>query len=286
MEPKVSIGLPVLNGERFLERAVDSVLKQDFGDWELLITDNGSTDRTPEIGRRYADSDPRIGYRRNPENLGATANFKIAFEMTRGEFFMWLAYDDWLAPTYLSSCLAELEADPDAVMCFTGMGVVDDTGEVFRSRTEPVDGVESRDAFTRFHRMIWTLVDPTAPVFGLMRRDALARTGLIRNAPEPDRILMGELALLGPIHQVKEELFLHYGPPGHTDRDNWAWLNPRNLRHLRLATPRITYHHLRAVWSSDLDPFRKTVATADLLACFAVRRTAGKARAMRRRRRR
>lgn len=276
--PLVGIGLPVFNGERFLRRAIDSVLAQSLAEWELVISDNGSTDQTEEIARTYAQRDSRIRYFRNAENLGASANFEIAFRMSRGRYFCWLAYDDWYHPDYLSRCVEVLESNPGAALCFTAMGVVDESGEVFRSRTEPLVEANSQDPAKRFHTVLWHLEDPTAPVFGVSPRRLLTKTGLIRNANEPDRILLGELSLLGSIHQLPARLFYHYGPPGHTVRDNWVWLNPLNRGKPRFATIRIIYHQLRAVISSPSRPLKKLAMVGDLLLAVATTRTRGKMR--------
>src|SRR4051794_3298661 len=92
--PKLSIGLPVYNGENFLAHAVDSILAQDFRDFELIISDNASTDRTAEICRGYAESDPRVRYVRFETNQGGSRNFCYVFELARGEYFKWAAHDD------------------------------------------------------------------------------------------------------------------------------------------------------------------------------------------------
>jgi len=281
----VSIGLPVYNGERFIERAIQSMVDQTLNDWELIITDNGSEDRTEEIASRFAAADDRISYTRNATNLGASKNFEIAFEKANGKYFAWLAYDDWFDARYLEECVKVLDRDESAAMCFAEMGVVDDTGEVFRTKSEPLGpGIRSNSPTRRLHALLWHLEDPTAPVFGLCRRHLLARTGLIRNANEPDRILMAELSMLGTIHQIPEVLFLHYGPAGHTDRDNWSWLNPKNRGKPRLATFRIGYHQMRAVLGSDAGIPSKTAMVADLIVATVVKRTQGKLKALRKRR--
>jgi glycosyltransferase involved in cell wall biosynthesis len=92
--PKVSIGMPVFNGEPFIREALDSLLAQTFTDFELIISDNGSTDGTEKICREYAASDPRIRYVRQPENRGAVFNFQYVLTEARGEYFMWAAHDD------------------------------------------------------------------------------------------------------------------------------------------------------------------------------------------------
>jgi glycosyltransferase involved in cell wall biosynthesis len=279
-EPAVSIGLPVFNGERFLARAVDSVFAQTYGNWELLISDNGSSDESLAIAQRYAERDPRIRVRAFGDNMGAVANFEAVFRETTGRYFMWLAHDDWIDPRYLERCVGVLETRPDFVMAFAGMNVVDDTGEPFRSRTEEFEGAASKSAVARFHTVLWGLGDPTSPVFGVARRSALKQTGLIRNSNEPDRILVAELSLLGRIHQDPDLLFFHYGPPGHPNRDEWWWLDPRNRGRPRLATFRIVQHQWNAIWRGDHNVFENVVMTMDLLVASLITRTSGKARAI------
>jgi hypothetical protein len=176
----------------------------------------------------------------------------------------------------LETCIQVLEDNPNAALAFAGMNVVDDTGRAFRWRTEPIDDAASPNPMVRFHSVLWRLKDPTSPVFGVMRRSALGQTGLLRNSNEPDRILIGELSLLGELHQIRELLFWHYGPPGHTRRDNWAWLNPRNRGRPRLATLRIVYHQWRAIWRSHHLLAEKVVMSTDLLIASVIKRTAGK----------
>src|SRR3982751_485615 len=101
MTPKVSIGLPVYNGELHLALALDSILAQTYGDFEIVISDNGSTDGTESICRRYAAADPRIRYERNETNRGAAWNYNHVFELSRGEYFKWMAHDDLIEPNYL-----------------------------------------------------------------------------------------------------------------------------------------------------------------------------------------
>ncbi len=282
-EPAVSIGLPVFNGERFLARAIDSVLAQTYGDWELLISDNGSSDETLAIAQRYAKRDPRIRVRAFGDNMGAVANFETVFRETTGRYFMWLAHDDWIDSRYVERCVGVLDTRPDFVMAFAGMNVVDDTGEPFRHRTEEFDGAASKSAVTRFHTVLWDLKDPTSPVFGVARRSALEQTGLIRNSNEPDRILVAELSVLGRIHQDPDLLFFHYGPPGHPNRDEWWWLDPRNRGRVRMATFRIVQHQGNAIWRGDHHVFEKGVMTIDLLIASLITRTSGKARAINKR---
>lgn len=90
----VSIGMPVFNGEKFVREALDSLMGQTFTDFELIISDNASTDATEPICRSYACHDSRIRYIRQPVNLGALPNFQFVLNKASGEYFMWAACDD------------------------------------------------------------------------------------------------------------------------------------------------------------------------------------------------
>src|SRR5450759_3059115 len=119
--PLVSIGLPVYNAERYLSRALDSLLAQDYPNVELIVSDNASVDGTEEICRSYAQRDARVHYDRADRNMGAIWNFNRVFELASGEYFMWTAHDDLRDRRYVSACVAALRARPDAVLCCTGI---------------------------------------------------------------------------------------------------------------------------------------------------------------------
>ena len=106
--PRVTIGLPVYNGENYLAAAIESLLSQTFTDFELVICDNGSTDRTEQVCRAYAARDARIRYYREVENRGLAWNFSRTFELARGEYFKWHAHDDLCGPTLLRGALEAL----------------------------------------------------------------------------------------------------------------------------------------------------------------------------------
>ena len=103
--PRVSIGLPVYNGEKYLRAALDCILRQDYADFELVICDNASSDGTEAICREYAARDGRIRYTRNETNIGASGNYKRVFELARGEFFKWASHDDTFHPSLVRRCM-------------------------------------------------------------------------------------------------------------------------------------------------------------------------------------
>ena len=99
--PKVSIGMPVFNGEHYIHKALDSLLAQTFIDFELIISDNASTDGTEIICRKYAANDERIRYFRQTTNQNAYLNFQFVLDKALGEYFMWAAADDWWSPNFI-----------------------------------------------------------------------------------------------------------------------------------------------------------------------------------------
>ncbi|MGQ0571678.1 MAG: glycosyltransferase family 2 protein [Armatimonadota bacterium] len=263
----MSVGLPVRNGERFLVQALDSILAQEFEDLEVIVSDNASEDRTAEICREYAARDRRVRYVRNETNVGSVRNFNRVFELSSGEYFHWAAHDDFWTPGFLRRCVEVLDRETAAVLCFSTMAVVDDAGRILRIHRDDLEGLTSRDPRERFHHLIWRLRD-CHPVFGLMRAAALKKTGGIQNVPEPDRLLLGQLSLLGPMWQLPEPVFFRRISP---QRDGWVWLDPSNMGRPRLGFARLTYGHLLAIKRSPLGYADKAVLMADLVGCFAYR---------------
>lgn len=112
--PSLTVGMPVYNGERFIARALSSLLEQDFRDWTLIVADNCSTDGTCAVVDAFCRLDARIRLMRHERNLGAVANFLYLAEQAATPYFMWAAHDDEWSSNYISACLAQLEAHPDA----------------------------------------------------------------------------------------------------------------------------------------------------------------------------
>jgi glycosyltransferase involved in cell wall biosynthesis len=203
---RVSIGLPVYNGEQFVADAVESVLAQKFDDFELVISDNGSTDGTPAICESYARRDARVTYLAQEANRGASWNFNHVFERTSGELFVWLAHDDVWTPDFLQACVDELDADASAVLAFSGVSNIDERGSLLRTRT-----FDMRTSSPLVHERLWDVLmvwHDCLPVFGVIRRDALRSTSLIRPYASGDHLLLAELSVLGKFRFTNELLFL------------------------------------------------------------------------------
>src|SRR5438067_2227569 len=122
----VSIGMPIFNGKSYVEDALRSLLDQDYPNFDVIISDNASTDGTEELCRGYAQRDPRVRYFRNIQNIGAAKNFTRVFERSSARYFMWAAHDDLWARTYVSRCVGALEQNPDCALCATGIQFIDE----------------------------------------------------------------------------------------------------------------------------------------------------------------
>ncbi len=219
-KPLVSIGLPVYNGERFLVEALDAMLSQTFGDFELIVSDNASTDTTERICRDRARSDARIQYWRNPDNRGAAWNFNRVLGLARGEFFKWVCHDDVCGPTFLARCVETfLSESPAVVLVYPRSRVIDENGAFL---WEHWDGLDLREPtpHERLKRLVWNPPNMGTSVFGLIRTSALRRTRGNLPILSSDYMVLAELALLGEFREVPEFLFLKRYHPGVSRRAN------------------------------------------------------------------
>ncbi len=228
----VSIGLPVRNGADFLSEALDSLLSQTMGDFELLIADNASDDDTEEIAREAA-RDPRVTYVRHGTNIGAAANYNYVFHRTTGDFFRWASHDDMSAPTHLERCLtAHRHSPPGTVLVYPRTLLIDEAGEPIAIHDDNLEMTEST-ARRRLRSLArnWGLCNP---VMGLMRRSAAEHTRLIDTFASSDLVFLAEMALQGRVLEVPEVLFhrrIHPGSAmqGTATMDPALWLDPNAI---------------------------------------------------------
>jgi glycosyltransferase involved in cell wall biosynthesis len=127
-KPLVSIGMPVYNGEIYVSKAIRSLLLQDYSNFELIISDNASVDDTAIICRNYAAKDSRIIFHQNIYNMGAYENFKLVLRMSKGEFFMFAACDDFWEPTFISSLVSSLLANSSSPVAMCAVKIVTEDG--------------------------------------------------------------------------------------------------------------------------------------------------------------
>ncbi len=208
--PRLTIGLPVHNGERFLEAAATAVLDQTYTDFELVICDDGSTDGTADICARLMARDRRVRLVLRSANSGAAGNFNAAFAQCRTELFKWAADDDLHDPTYLERCVAALDAEPRAALAHTRARSIAVDGSIMRPDWGERPELGSSDPVERFRAAMARPCNPIPlQMFAVMRTEILARTGLLVPIPDFDRALVAELALHGRFIEVPETLFAH-----------------------------------------------------------------------------
>ncbi len=221
----VSIALPVYNGERFVGDAIESILSQDFAEFELVISDNASTDATGDICREYVNRDARVRYVRNAQNIGSAANFTQSFGLVSGRYFKWMAADDMLAVGYLRACVQILEEDPSVVLVTTKPTLVDEDGRT------PLTYDASRGVFSgsyagrpietaapymgdrpsdRFRGVLLSMPGKAINNFGygLMRSEFVRRQLPLGSYLGCDKVFLAGLSLHGKLAMVDESLFI------------------------------------------------------------------------------
>lgn len=240
-EPVVGLGMPVYNGERYIGEAIQSILAQSFGAFELVICDNASTDATADICRAFAAADRRVRYYRNETNVGAHPNYNRTFELSRGTYFKWVPHDDLLHPEFLATCVAALEKQPDAVICQTQLDYIDGEGHKLGVVSTNLVGTDSRRPSVRFGAAV-LLPHNCYEVMGVFRRQALTGSILLMSFHGADRALIAQLALRGQFIQIPQPLLI---VRDHDERYTRARVRPQD----------------RAVWHDTRLKGRRTFPT-------------------------
>jgi glycosyltransferase involved in cell wall biosynthesis len=243
--PLVSIGIPVNNGAKYLDQAIESIISQSYTNFELFISDNASTDNTQDICVKWQNIDKRITYHRNEKNQGAIPNFNHLVGKAKGKYFKWAAHDDYLDPDYLAECVATLEENPQSTLCFTWVREIDENNEILKTHEYAHHNYHHPTPYTRHKSMIYNDLD-CFEIFGLMRLESLQNTPLFGHYIASDRILLSDLILVGPFTEVKKYLFYNRDHPESSTRkmpahhQRAAWfdtsknINSRNLPHWRI----------------------------------------------------
>jgi glycosyltransferase involved in cell wall biosynthesis len=255
----VSIGMPVYNGENYIKEALDSILAQSFRNFELIISDNASTDTTEKICRSYAEKDQRIKYYRTNQNRGAAWNFQQVFHLAKGQYFQWACHDDVWAPTLMERCVEVLGRCPDVVLCYTKAAYIDANGtRIERSIARP--GYHDKEPHQRFRSLLQYHIRPNecSQVLGLFRTSVLKKSSLIRSYPASDMVLLGEIALYGEFHEIPESLFLRRDHPGTsvranpTNEERAVWFNPSQMGKLQMPTWRWFFEWGKSICRSPI----------------------------------
>jgi glycosyltransferase involved in cell wall biosynthesis len=260
--PPITIGLPVYNREKYMRTALDSLLGQTFGDFEVVICDNASTDGTAAICREYAARDTRVHFHQNDENIGANRNFNRVFQLSRGKFLKWSTSDDYWAPQTLEKLFPIIESDPTIVLCYPKTTICDADGTPREPYEDDLHLMEDSPA-ERFMNLM-KRQRLCHQHLGLIRRDMLARTALLGDHIACDVNLLAELTLYGKFYECPERMFFRRFHPESSSAKKGP--DPDAVEHqLDFTDPRrvlgVRYHN----WRRHL-AFLSAVARAPLTA--------------------
>jgi glycosyltransferase involved in cell wall biosynthesis len=225
--PRITIGMPVYNGEKFIRATVDSLLAQSFTDFELIVSDNASTDSTEQICREYAVKDPRFIYVRNARNLGPAANYNVSMDMARSDLFKWCAADDVYGPQCLERCIQTIDANPDAVAVYARTKIIDEEGKYVRDYDCELK-LSAPHAFQRLAALIFVRHrnHGAHEIWSVMRLAKLREAGHKQALVRADSVLLVRIALLGKMLRLEE---FHFFNRDHANRSS-RYLGKREVR--------------------------------------------------------
>lgn len=262
--PRVSIGMPVYNGEKYLRAALGDLIAQDYPDFELIISDNGSSDGTEAICREFEAADPRIRYVRHASNRGAVWNFAFVAREARGEYFMWAAHDDRWHPSYVRKCVDALDAHSDAVLCCSEINFIDASG----SPSYHYPGYKNIETLgmtlvERVHELMsrfgWFAI------YGLIRREAVTRLPLDLSVYGADVVALLELLLMGNIAKLHEPLFSSRILSDNKTAEDYQRQFGSSARATTAPYTGLAVHLVESVYRSSLSPREKAEVFADFI---------------------
>lgn len=284
--PRLSIGLPIYNGEQYLAESLDHLLAQSFADFELIISDNASTDGTQQICRRYAARDSRIRYLRQPRNIGAAPNHDVVLRAARGELFKWASHDDVYDRDLLARCVEALDAHPDVVLASCHSAVIDADGNRVGVAVRYPRATDSARAPERFRAQLFAFGGDDD--YGVMRTGVLHRIPPTGSYYHADRTFVAELTLHGRFHRVPETLYYRRDLPTRAGRRQQSvrdWCvshDPRRANRLRHPTVRLLAEYVWAfagmIRRAPLSPRDKRECYRELSVYLASRALPGLAR--------
>ena len=218
--PRVSIAVPTYNCEKYIAQSLESLLGQSYGDFELVISDNASTDDTEAVCRRYAAQDKRVRYVRRTENIGGPGNFRYVFSLCSGEYHKWSTADDYWHPDFLKEAVAVLDQKRDVVLCYPKTRKIDPDGAMLSDYEDRLHLIDDSPR-VRF-RQLYDRIGLCNAHLGLIRREAMLKTRLIGAHKASDVDFLGEMILLGKFWLLPEiRFFRRFHPQSSSwDRGN------------------------------------------------------------------
>lgn len=268
----VCIGLPVYNGGEMLSGAIESILSQDFDDFELIISDNCSTDNTKETCLKYQKMDKRISYYRFEENHGGK-NFVDLLARANSPYFMWAGHDDLHAQSYISKCLEKIEQDPSIALVYPRTQLLDSSSKPLGIANDHLN-TDQDDPIERFRHLIWEL-DLCNAFYGFHRTSMLRKVKIWGDLYlGADNLVLAEIALTGKIVQISDVLFTR------RLRRNYNTLNEYYVdimdtkgltEGITLPHCRLTYAHIELLRCINIEDKALNVLINDVIKCFKTR---------------
>ena len=224
--PLVTVGIPVFNGEKYIRKAIDSILAQTFTNFEIIISDNASTDQTEIICKEYEKKDERIRYIRHKNNRGADFNFRFGLSKAKSKYFVWLAYDDYWESTFLEKNTIILEENHNVV---GSIGIVKFFGIkdfhikkklVFKIKNKMKRG--SNDQYEKYNHVrpvsgiyekkvsTYLRFDQASFVYGLFRTEKLQNRMVSADQVGWDLLLILNILKDGDLHVIDEILLYRF----------------------------------------------------------------------------
>jgi glycosyltransferase involved in cell wall biosynthesis len=247
--PRLSVGLPVYNSSAYVSESIEALLGQTFEDFELIISDNASTDDTGDICRRYVKQDSRVRYFRQPKNVGLAPNHNFTVHQASGALFKWAAGDDLYARDLLEKCVAALDEDPRLVLAHSWTAMIDGDGKVFQANSYPL-ATSAPTAPERFRSLLNDSGGDDDG--GVMRKEVLLRTAMKESYHHADRTIIAELALHGPFYQFPGWLYFRRDHPDRAERAHpsvrgrCANMDPKRANPWLNPTPRLFAEYIGA----------------------------------------
>jgi glycosyltransferase involved in cell wall biosynthesis len=261
MVPRLSIGLPVYNSSTYVAESIEALLGQTFEDFELIISDNASTDNTGDICRSYGKLDSRVRYFRQRRNIGLAPNHNFCVMKAKGELFKWGAGDDLYARDLIGKCVAALDENPKVVLAHSWTAMIDGKGAVFQANEYPLATSASR-APERFRSILNDSGGDDDG--GVMRKEVLLRTAMKESYHHADRTIIAELVLHGPFYQVPDWLYFRRDHPDRAERAHpgvrarCANMDPKRESRWLNPVPRLLaeyiWAYIRMIRSAPLTP--------------------------------
>jgi glycosyltransferase involved in cell wall biosynthesis len=266
--PKVSIAIPAYNCERYIERCLRSLMAQTYQDFEIVVSDNASTDRTADICEELALTDARVRVFRRKENIGGPGNFRHVFSLCKGEYHKWSTADDYWDPHFLAKCVSELDRRPEVVLCYSRTTLVDADGNRLSNYDDNLDLLD--DSPRRRFNDLFNKIGLCNAHLGVIRRAAMEKTSLIGNELSSDVHFLAELALHGKFAVVPEYLFFRRY---HQQSSSWnrqsrehqrSYYDPRRKTGFSMHTWKKYGSLFKGVWRSPAPLPEKFQLSADL----------------------